>query len=341
MTARIYDDVSRLLDDFHSELENKAGNGLAAVGVKYRDKILSNQRSTAICAYAINVAIESRGGRSSGPGWESFCELAEQALRPSKDRKLEEEQSRMRAMAVLWAQWSWTTVTHYKWELLSAKLLTQLGKLAIQFPQWPEFIRNLNYFMLSRHERSLSGGRTQPIGRHHASSRVQDESSPLEACDVACLLKRPPSDIELQTFSGRRKHWTQGTYRRLKVHGKRLSDYPNIRHFRVRVDRYVMLVRYSDSMTIDPRNRRSSHAQSSSITKDGFMSWDQCDIAFSEETGNHTTENDHQEEWVEPAEESILEIRKPRSDYGRNSEKTFAEVIPFQLLNGATNPPSS
>ena len=243
-----YSEISRLLDDFHNEVEQQSRDpiGLTAVARKFRDKLLSRQDLTATCAYAINIAIRSRGVKFDDADWKSFRELAEQAQKPSRDRRLEEERRRMRALAVLWALWSSETVAYYKWELYSLKMLTQLAKVATLFPQWPDFIRNLNYIMLSRHERSLSGGRTQPIGRHHASSRVQDESSPVEACDVDCLLKKPPSDIELQTFSDRVKHWTQGTYRHLKVHGKRLSDYPNIRYFRVRVDQYGMLVRRPD-----------------------------------------------------------------------------------------------
>lgn len=188
LSKGLHNEILRLLDNSHCEVNKHSGDaaGFAAIARKYRDRLLSRQGSTAIGAYAIKIAIESRGEYPHDADWESFRELAAQAERPSRDRKLEEERRRMRALAVLWALWSSETVTYYKWELHSLKVLTQLAKVAMQFPRWPVFLRNLNYVMLSRHEQTLNGGGNQPIGRHHSSCRVQDESSPLEACDVDC-----------------------------------------------------------------------------------------------------------------------------------------------------------
>ena len=322
----VYNEVSNLLNEFHSELEKQTGNptGLTAVGEKYRDKLLSRQRSTAICAYAIKIAIESRGGCYDGAKWERFRELAKYAKRPSKDHKLEEEQRRMRALAVLWAQWSSKTVTHYKWELHSPKLLTQLGKIAAHFPHWPEFVSNLNYVMLSRHEQSLEGARHRRIGQHHSGSRVQDESSPLEACDVHRLLRHPPSDIELQTFRDRVRHWTRGTHRHLEVHGKRLSEYSNIGHFRLRVDQYGMLVRNLDSIPGNPRNWTIS---------------DHGDITCSGVTGYSTRRNNQKKGSVEPAEEAVLEVSEsPLPPHDEVDDSGREEEGPRYLSVGESEP---
>ena len=304
------DEVARLLKDFHDELEkpSRDSSGLAVIVRKYRDKLLNRQDSTAICAYAIKTVIESRGDYPDGADWESFRELAKQAERPTRDHKREEERRRMRALAVLWGQWSLETVTHYKWELHSPKLLTDLGKVATRFPRWPDFVQNLNHVMLSRHEQSLHGGRIQRIGYHHSSSGVRVESSPLEACDVERLLDRAPSDEELQNLRDRVQHWTRGTYTKLEVHGKCLKEYSNIDHFRIQVDRYGMLIRTSDSKPVTPRNRKRSRATSSSLTNDDWTSSDEHENACSGVTADDTFGKRQRKEHVEPAEEALPEI---------------------------------
>jgi hypothetical protein len=161
----------------------------------YRDKILGISKFTDILAAAFNDAFP-RSLRESITGkhrkaWTEFAGLVQRQKR-SQDREAQRLQHQMCVVSI----WGKAVFEHYDWHRLPLDSIRLLHSVACTLRQWSSAVELMNEALLDRHKRRVvqNQNRSNLIGEHPPSSKIQDCRSPMERQDIQAILTRLKSN---------------------------------------------------------------------------------------------------------------------------------------------------
>ena len=180
----------------------------------YRDKILDISKFTDILAAAFNDAFP-RSLRDSTTerhkkAWTEFAGLV-QRQKKSQSR----EAQRLQHQTCVVSIWGKAVFEHYGWHRLPLDSIRLLHSVACTLRQWSSAVESMNEVLLERHERRVAQkqNRSNLIGEHPPSSKIQDCRSPVERQDIQAVLTRLKSStlpVNLRTDQSEDRVYTIG-----------------------------------------------------------------------------------------------------------------------------------
>jgi hypothetical protein len=256
----------------------------------YRDRILDVSKFTDILAAAFNDAFPRSLRKSTTErhkkAWTEFAGLV-QRQKKSQSREAQQLQHQTCVVTI----WGKAVFEHYGWHRLPLDSIRLLHSVACALRQWSSAVELMNEALLDRHERRVTQNqnRSNLIGEHPPSSKIQDYRSPVERQDIQAVLTRLKSSDFLAHSradqSGSRVYTISGT---------------PIRNYGLERDDFGMVVpcgapgvvSESSSPTIQANKRRK-------VTKDPHDSSGESDdlpVSFSSQqcspTPPHTTDSE-------------------------------------------------
>jgi hypothetical protein len=174
----------------------------------YRDKILDISKFTDILAAAFNDAfpqsLRESTTRRHKKAWTEFAGLV---LRQKKSRSRAAQQLQYQTCVV--SIWGKAVFEHYGWHRLPLESIKLLHSVACALRQWSSAVELMNEALLDRHERRVTQNqnRSNLIGEHPPSSKIQDCRSPVERQDIQAVLTRLKcSDLSAHSRADQSEH---------------------------------------------------------------------------------------------------------------------------------------
>jgi hypothetical protein len=157
----------------------------------YRDKILDISKFTNILAAAFNDAfpqcLRDSTTERHKKAWTEFTGLVQRGKK-SQNR----EAQRLQHQTCVVSIWGKAVFEHYGWHRLPLDSIRLLHSMAYTLRQWSSAVELMNEALLQRHERRVTQNqnRSNLIGEHPPSSKIQDCRSPVERQDIQAVLTR-------------------------------------------------------------------------------------------------------------------------------------------------------